>query len=432
METYVYPKKIESKTTEDEFLEYFNKNYEKCLIDMSVEYPDECSLKLDDSIFVFLNSVEAVDRFSKSVDSQAIANRPQMYALDVISHHFLGSFFRMYDNDLKNVRKTTTNGLHRFVYSNPQAESSVSDELMRFIDFVELNFVRDPEVAMDDVRTYLQQLCVNIVVAFGLDMRFDYAKESEVAVKKICRAMTDILTSANPLVLSKITEANSVTEHRATMEFLKQRLDTIYDFLRETVAKKKQSFDPEAVKTFADLLLSKQNQSSEPGTLYSDEDIIVQLFTVLLAAIGSTGFTLTWALHYLSKNKEVQEKIYAEVRRESGENQVNWELKSKMVYTIGFINEILRLSSIQPLIMRSTMDHETEIKDLYKLPPFTTVLINAFGMHHNPNNWPDNAHECKPERWLDADNKLLSNSKVFLPFGTIPRKCPGKDKVSTG
>ncbi len=64
------------------------------------------------------------------------------------------------------------------------------------------------------------------------------------------------------------------------------------------------------------------------------------------------------------------------------------------------------------------MNHVTEINQ-YRLPAHTPILINTFGMHHNTNNWSKDGFELKPERWLDADNKLLFNKDVYLPFGTV-------------
>jgi cytochrome P450 len=352
---YRYPIEVEFQGTDKDFDDYFNGNYEKCLIEMAEKYPDECTLKHAQAAFVFLNSVQAVNKFTKT---DSIANRPQLYALDLISHHYLGSFFRMFDTDLEDIRRTTAKGLQMLVFSNPDAESNVFDELLQFIDFLEVNYLQDKDMVVDDVQTYFQQLCTNIVVAFGLGTRFDYEKTADAAVKQICRCMTDLLTSANALTLSTINQDNSVTQHAHTIEFLKTRLDTIYDFVTTTVVKYKASFDSDnIIKTFADMLLTKQNEKYAtlvPGGAYSDEDIIVQVFTVLLASIGTIGFTLTWAFYYLSKNELVQEKIFQEICREAGESagQVCWKLRSKMVYTEAFVNEVLRLSSTQPLILR--------------------------------------------------------------------------------
>lgn len=55
------------------------------------------------------------------------------------------------------------------------------------------------------------------------------------------------------------------------------------------------------IRTFADYVISKQLElkNLKPEDVYSDRDILVQFFTLLMAGAATTGFTLAWAFYLL-------------------------------------------------------------------------------------------------------------------------------------
>lgn len=55
------------------------------------------------------------------------------------------------------------------------------------------------------------------------------------------------------------------------------------------------------IQTFADYVISKQSElkNINPEDVYSDRDILVQFFTLLMAGATTTGFTISWAFYYL-------------------------------------------------------------------------------------------------------------------------------------
>ena len=439
-----YPNLIDFK----EINEYFNENYEECLINWSVKYPNGCTLELgakdsllkgyfkqktDDKI-ILLNSVDSIKQFSKN---NLISNRPQLFLLDVISHHYLGSFFRMYNDDLINVRKTSLNGLEKLVSSNPDAESLILDELERFFTFIENQILPGKQTGViENAQIFIQQVIVNIIFRVGLDIRFDYELTANTPVKIQIGLMSKLLSALNTFELSKITSLNASSNlYSKTVESLGGIVNSIYSFITGAVVSYKTNSKPtDDIKTIADLLLRKQREeilkrkSLESCDLYSDDDIIVQVFTVFLAACGSTGFTLSWALHYLSKAPEVVAKIIDEISNTCGKtNFINLSHRSSMLYTEAVINEILRLSSTKALIPRATTK-ETNINGLH-IPANTPVLLNTFGIHHNEQNWKS-PYEFKPERWFNEDGTSLKrNQETFMPFGIQPRSCIG-DKLA--
>ena len=70
----------------------------------------------------------------------------------------------------------------------------------------------------------------------------------------------------------------------------------------------------------------------------------------------------------------------------------------------------------------------------YIIPPKTPVMLNMYGVHHNPRVWT-NPELFDPERFLQQDLSLSSADKHdsddemengWLPFGLGPRLCPAR------
>ena len=395
-------------------------------IDWSIKYPNGCTLSLDSNKkILLLNSIEAIREYSKN---DSIANRPNIFLFGVISHDFHGSFFRMHDSNLNEVRKTSLQGIQRLILSNPDAETLVFDELERFFAFIDKDVLSGGDSGLiQNAQIFIQQVVTNIVLQVGLNIRFDYELDMNAAVKIQIGYMSKLLSALNTIELSKVTAKNANSkEYSKTVEYLANIVSSLYEFITGAVVGYKQSHSvvDDDIKTFADLLLQKQQGQLQNNDLYSDDDIIVQVFTVFLATCGTTGFTLAWALYYLRKSPKVMTTILEEIRSICGDsNFISWKKRSQMVYTEATINEILRLSSTQALIPRATCN-DLKING-YFIPANTPVLLNTFGIHHNGNNWP-NPNEFLPERWLNDDGKTLKTHKeCFMPFGALPRYCVG-------
>ena len=146
-------------------------------------------------------------------------------------------------------------------------------------------------------------------------------------------------------------------------------------------------------------------------------------FTLLMAGTCTTGFTMSWAIYYLSKNLKIQEEIYNEIVRVTGTaNFINSKQRANLPFTEACLNEILRLSSTQGLIGRATKNDV--VIDGYTIPKETTVLINAYAIHRDSRFW--NTHnEMHPEQWFDENRNLKSFVDSYIPFGTAPRTCIG-------
>lgn len=221
---YKYPEEIDFKKDKQlgankrEFLENLQNDHEKYLELLQKLYPGECTLTLGcNKKLVFLNTVESVKKFSKKGrEHEPIADKPKSLLLNFVSKGYLGSFFRMFDDKLLEIRKSSLAGLHRLIGSDPDFESKLTEEFQLLIDFFNQEFIDSKTSSekenlgksfltalgkdqglVENAPIYLQQITTNIITSIGLGVRFDYDSNPDSAIKQQMNHISEALNSLN-------------------------------------------------------------------------------------------------------------------------------------------------------------------------------------------------------------------------------------------
>ncbi|KAI2622619.1 bifunctional P-450:NADPH-P450 reductase [Xylaria nigripes] len=174
-----------------------------------------------------------------------------------------------------------------------------------------------------------------------------------------------------------------------------------------------------------DLLNAMLNgRDSKTGKKISDESIIDNLITFLIAGHETTSGTLSFAFYRLLKNPEKYQKAQKEVDDVVGKGPINVDHLSKLPYVTAILREALRLDS--PINIYGVVSQADQL--LAGQYPVTKGEQCAFFLsraHLDPEVWGDDALEFKPERMLDEHfNKLPKNA--WKPFGNGARACIGR------
>lgn len=91
-----------------------------------------------------------------------------------------------------------------------------------------------------------------------------------------------------------------------------------------------------------------------------------------------------------------------------------------------YFPETLRKHSPAPMLSRRC-DVAYKIPGTkVELPPGTRVIIPIYGIHHDPEHYP-NPEAFDPERFSE-ETKRTRHPYTFLPFGEGPRNCIGRRK----
>ncbi|XP_023222863.1 cytochrome P450 4C1-like [Centruroides sculpturatus] len=135
----------------------------------------------------------------------------------------------------------------------------------------------------------------------------------------------------------------------------------------------------------------------------------------IFAGYDSTAHVLSWALYFLGRFHEIQEKVYLELQ-EIFKNDMSRDITiddlTKMIYLECVIKESMRIYPPFPLIARK---NPSKIKiGNYVLPANSTFVINIYGIHHNPAVY-ENPEVFDPDRFLFENYKML-HPYAFLAF----------------
>ncbi|KAK4025887.1 hypothetical protein OUZ56_014926 [Daphnia magna] len=171
---------------------------------------------------------------------------------------------------------------------------------------------------------------------------------------------------------------------------------------------------------FLDLLI----QASENGEKLSDDDIREEVDTFMFAGHDTTATAMSWFLYCIAKNPDEQKLLFDEVDEifEHSDRQCTPQDAANLKYLDCCIKETLRMYPSIPGVMR-TITEETEIGG-YVLPAGLSVALLIYGMHRNPNVYPD-PDVFKPERFL-PEQSASRHPYAFIPFSAGPRNCIGQ------
>ncbi|KAF8839811.1 cytochrome P450 [Paxillus ammoniavirescens] len=186
-------------------------------------------------------------------------------------------------------------------------------------------------------------------------------------------------------------------------------------------------------------LLVKANMATDipDNQKLSDDEVLAQVPTFLVAGHETTSTAMAWALHELSLAPEIQTKLREEIVSVDTETPSMDEL-SALPYLDTVVRETLRVhpplgetvrvamkDDILPLEKPFTDKHGV-VHDGIRISKGTTISIPILVMNRSKELWGSDAHEFKPERWDDLPKAVSNIPGVWghmLSFLGGPRAC---------
>ena len=176
----------------------------------------------------------------------------------------------------------------------------------------------------------------------------------------------------------------------------------------------------------------------DPSLRLSRQQIIDNIYVLLVAGSETSSNTLTNAMLLLGLNPSVWNRLVAEQEElvaKHGDQITSAIIKeSEAPYLDGVIRETMRLFPISFGGARNV--DETIVLDGYQIPKNWLAVYNvALTHYHDPTTWQDDGSHMDfqtgfaPERWLDKDTRPTSE---FIPFGAGHRFCLGHILAMSG
>ncbi|HTU93825.1 MAG TPA: cytochrome P450 [Gemmataceae bacterium] len=157
------------------------------------------------------------------------------------------------------------------------------------------------------------------------------------------------------------------------------------------------------------------------GTNVPDELIAMFLGNVHAGGVFSAGTALANTLYLLSRNAEVAEKLYAQLRAAASAGTA----PEQCPLLDHVLRESMRYFPPVPMFFRNVLKTKSAQLGNYTLPPDTMVNVVVQGVHRSPKYWKE-PDRFDPSRWENgtADAPSL-DSDYYFPFGRGPRICIG-------
>jgi cytochrome P450 len=174
--------------------------------------------------------------------------------------------------------------------------------------------------------------------------------------------------------------------------------------------------DPDAERTdILSLLVAARDEDGRPMT---DDELLDEMFTLLMAGHETTATSLAWVFWHLGRHPAVVDRLRAELERVVGAGPLEAGHLSQLEYLDAVIKESMRLTPVATLVARKL--HEPARIGGMALPAGTTVAANIYLAHRRPDVWRE------PERF-DPDRFVgfRPSPNTFFPFGGGVRRCLG-------
>ncbi|KAK4404064.1 cytochrome [Sesamum angolense] len=136
---------------------------------------------------------------------------------------------------------------------------------------------------------------------------------------------------------------------------------------------------------------------------------------------------LVWTLSLLLNNRRVLKIAQEELDKYVGRERRVQDLDiSNLVYLNAIVKETLRLYPAGPLGGTREFSEDSHVGGYY-VPKGTWLIMNLWKLHRDPNVWPDDPSEFRPERFLSTHKSVDVKGHDFelIPFGAGRRICPG-------
>ncbi len=265
--------------------------------------------------------------------------------------------------------------------------------------------------AMTDVTMEVISLCM-----LGTDLQRAHEQ-----MKRIFKASSDFVISHSSALIKWPLAVPTPTNRR-----LNQAMEAITTLLTELIEQRRQALASGAEPEFLiDMLLLSHDE--ETGQGFSDDELRAELGGIIFAGHETTASALSWTFHLLAQNPAAEAQLHAEVDRVLQGRAPTLADLPQLQYTSQVFQEALRIYPPAWITSRQALNAD-QFGD-YGLPAGAQVLLNIYGIHHNPAYW-EQPEQFRPERF--APDQLSKQVKhTYLPFATGPRKCIGDTFAQT-
>ncbi|KAF2756239.1 cytochrome P450 [Pseudovirgaria hyperparasitica] len=211
-------------------------------------------------------------------------------------------------------------------------------------------------------------------------------------------------------------------------QFADYYVDRALEHRARYLAKQKEADPGDGTLTKPRTLLIKMAEVTGDRKLLRD-----QIVQAMMGSQDTTSVLICNVVHLLSRHKDIQRQLQTEIIS-LGTKDPSFENLGRMRYLQAILNETLRLHPVFPHIARVAMKDTilpsgggSDGKSPIFCPAGSLFRTSIYTLHRQTRTYGPDAHEFKPERWLDKS--FMPGTYEYVPFGVGRRSCLGKHKA---
>ncbi|WP_162232472.1 cytochrome P450, partial [Methylogaea oryzae] len=166
----------------------------------------------------------------------------------------------------------------------------------------------------------------------------------------------------------------------------------------------------------ADILSRLMEARFDDGSGFSDDALVDNLITNLVAGHETSALSLAWAFAWLGRHPQAAERLQAEIDGLGGDDDI--AAIQALPYLDAVVKECLRLYPAVPDVVRM-LAKPLQLRG-YEIPAGMNVAACSAVLHMNPEIYPE-PERFNPERFL----RRSVGGTEFIPFGGGDRICVG-------
>ncbi|KAM3319865.1 cytochrome 71AU50 [Capsicum chacoense] len=362
---------------------------------------------------IVASSADAAEKFLKTYD-HIFASRPHNEAAHYLAYGQKDLIFSKYGSYWRNMRKLFT--LHLLTNQKINSFQPMRRQQVELMIESLKNEARDHVVV--DLSAKVASLNADLALLMMFGKRYTDKDLDNRGFKALLQEVVHLAATPN---LGDFFPFLGVIDLQGLTRRLKDLSKVFDEFLEKIIDDCAESNDQKQSKDFVGTMLDIM-QSGEAEFQFDRTNIKAILFTMIVAAIDTSGTTIDWIITELLRHPHVMKKLQNELEQVVGlERMVKESDLENLKYLEMVVKEGMRLHSVVPLSQREAM--EDCVVDGFPIRKGSRVIINNYAIQRDPNVWPE-PEKFFPERFAGSSIDVRGRNFQLLPFSAGRRSCP--------
>lgn len=275
----------------------------------------------------------------------------------------------------------------------PLAIRNMFDEMHDIASQLVMKWARQGPEQTIHVTDDFTRLTLDTIALCAMDFRFNsYYSQN---MHPFIQAMADFLKVSGDRArrdpISQLFYRSESAQYWENVELLRKTSSQLIDKRKQSPSVKKD-------------LLSGMLNGVDPktGEKMTDESIIDNMITFLIAGHETTSGLLSFTFFYLLKYPDAYEKAQNEIDQVIGKNAITVDHLTKLPFLNAVLRESIRLSPTAPMIGLQAKE-DTVLGGKYEVKKGMPLVAVLTKLHRDPAVWGEDSEEFRPERMLDEE-----------------------------